>query len=71
MGNCTSCVSTPLCCDRPEAELQNPDTKTALQEREFYTKRKKGMIGELAANDVLTNENRADFYAFNLDRLPL
>ena len=37
----------------------------------MFNKRKKGMIGELAANDVLTNENRADFYAFNLDRLPL
>ena len=53
-----------------DSEL-HPDTKVSQQEREYYNKRKKGMIGEISTNDVLTNENRADFYAFNLDRLPL
>lgn len=74
MGNCNNCVATsPLCCDRPvsETDLQNPDSKATEKEREYFNKRKRNLLGDLSNNDVLTNENRADFYAFNLDKLPL
>lgn len=74
MGNCNTCVTTsPLCCDRPmgDADLQKPDSRAADKERELFHRKKRNLLSDLSNNDVLTNENRADFYAFNLDKLPL
>ena len=66
MGNtaCGNCVvQSPLCCDRPlsEYDVSNPETKLTEREINYFKKRKRSMIGDLASSDVLVNENRSDY----------
>ena len=44
-----------------------------MTEREvnYFKRKKRTMVGDLTANDVLFNENRADFYPLPSDKLPL